>query len=131
MEKELTGSISSFEELEKLIKPGISTKDMTRENLRDLIEHVNAHDLPTNEFTAPEGKKFKGWSLSKNGDIITELNVDGAKTVYAVWEDEKTEKKKDIVPDTIDKIGMFTLIGLGSIGAIFAVKKVYNKKNEM
>ena len=45
------------------------------------------HTLPANEFTAPTGKKFKGWSLTTDGAIVTKVDMTENKTVYAIWED--------------------------------------------
>ena len=39
-------------------------------------------------FTAPTtNKRFKGWSLTTDGEIITTLEMTEDKTVYAIWED--------------------------------------------
>lgn len=45
--------------------------------------------LPECGFTAPEGKQFKGWATSANGDVITDTSiiVTGDTTLYAIWED--------------------------------------------
>ncbi len=43
--------------------------------------------LPSNEFTAPSGKQFKGWSLTADGAIVTKVEMTENKTVYAIWED--------------------------------------------
>ncbi len=45
------------------------------------------YTLPANEFTAPSGKQFKGWSLSTDGAIVTKVDMTENKTVYAIWED--------------------------------------------
>ena len=45
------------------------------------------YTLPSNEFTAPSGKQFKGWSLTADGAIITKVEMTENKTVYAIWED--------------------------------------------
>ena len=47
------------------------------------------YTLPANGFTAPEGKQFKGWAESANGDVIsgTSITVTGNTTLYAIWED--------------------------------------------
>ena len=44
------------------------------------------YTLPENEFTAPDGKKFKGWSLTKDGEIVTKVTMDKDVKVYAIWE---------------------------------------------
>ncbi len=45
-------------------------------------------ELPECAFTAPEGKIFKGWSLSEDGEIITDkVFVDGDIQLFAIWED--------------------------------------------
>ena len=54
--------------------------------------------LPKCTFTAPTGKQFKGWSLSENGEILADtVYVDGAITLYAIWEDDPNYN-----PDTPD-----------------------------
>ena len=45
------------------------------------------YTLPANEFTAPSGKQFKGWSLTTDGAIVTKVDMTENRTVYAVWED--------------------------------------------
>ena len=45
------------------------------------------YTLPANEFTAPSGKQFKGWSLTADGAIVTKVDMTENKTVYAIWED--------------------------------------------
>ena len=44
------------------------------------------YTLPANGFTAPDGKKFKGWSLTKDGEIVTKVTMDKDVKVYAIWE---------------------------------------------
>lgn len=43
--------------------------------------------LPANGFKAPLDKKFKGWSLSNDGDVITKIDMAKDEIVYAIWED--------------------------------------------
>ena len=43
------------------------------------------YTLPSNEFTAPSGKQFKGWSLTTNGAIVTKVDMTENRTVYAIW----------------------------------------------
>ena len=45
------------------------------------------YNLPANEFIAPTGKQFKGWSLTTDGAIVTKVDMTENKTVYAIWED--------------------------------------------
>ena len=49
----------------------------------------DSYTLPENGFTAPEGKQFKGWATSENGDVITDdaITVTEDTTLYAIWED--------------------------------------------
>ena len=44
------------------------------------------YTLPANEFTAPSGKQFKGWSLTTDGAIVTKVAMTENRTVYAIWE---------------------------------------------
>ena len=45
--------------------------------------------LPESAFTAPDGKQFKGWSYTADGEIVSNTNIDVRQdvTVYAIWED--------------------------------------------
>ena len=45
------------------------------------------YTLPANGFTAPTGKKFKGWSLTTDGAIVTKVDMTENRTVYAIWEE--------------------------------------------
>ncbi len=51
--------------------------------------HYGEYTLPENAFTAPNGKLFKGWALSKDGEALTEATFTPHKDtdLYAVWED--------------------------------------------
>ena len=51
-----------------------------------IADLTGEHDLPANEFTAPSGKQFKGWSLTTDGAIVTKVDMTENKTVYAIWE---------------------------------------------
>ena len=52
-----------------------------------IADLTGEHTLPANEFTAPTGKKFKGWSLTTDGAIVTKVDMTENRTVYAIWED--------------------------------------------
>lgn len=56
----------------------------TMEDIHDL---ESLYTLPENRFVSPIGKRFKGWSLNNDGEIITELEMNENKIVYAIWED--------------------------------------------
>ncbi len=51
-----------------------------------IADLTGEYTLPSNEFTAPSGKQFKGWSLSTDGAIVTKVDMTENKTVYAIWE---------------------------------------------
>jgi hypothetical protein len=54
--------------------------------------------LPECTFTAPTGKLFKGWSLTENGEVLSDtVYVDGDITLFAVWEDDPNDKS-DVDP---------------------------------
>ena len=55
--------------------------------MNDVPNLTGTYNLPENAFTAPEGKRFKGWSLTSNGEIITSVQMTEDRTVYAIWED--------------------------------------------
>ena len=46
--------------------------------------------LPACEFTAPDGKQFKGWALTSNGDVITtpSINITANTELFVIWEDK-------------------------------------------
>ena len=44
------------------------------------------YTLPANEFTAPSGKQFKGWSLTTDGATVSKIAMTENRTVYAIWE---------------------------------------------
>ena len=55
----------------------------------EVVEKVlGSYTLPANAFTAPQGKQFKGWSLTSNGDVIETQTIDVTNntTLYAIWE---------------------------------------------
>ncbi len=53
------------------------------------VEYAGTYTLPTCTFTAPDGKQFKGWSTSANGEVIdgTTYNVTSNVEFFAIWED--------------------------------------------
>ena len=54
-----------------------------------IVEKVlGAYTLPQNGFVAPQGKVFKGWALTENGDVIgtATTNIAANTTLYAIWE---------------------------------------------
>lgn len=87
--------------------------------------------LPENGFTAPEGKVFKGWSLTKDGKLVTEVDVNDTVILYAIWEDKETEKEteKEKVPETLDNIILYASIGAASILALGICLKLTKKNN--
>ena len=55
--------------------------------MTSVTDLTGEYTLPENGFTAPDGKKFKGWSLTKDGEIVTKVDMTENRTVYAIWED--------------------------------------------
>ena len=56
----------------------------------DPVDNVSgSYTLPSNSFTPPANKQFKGWSLTSNGSIITSaaISVSENTTLFAIWED--------------------------------------------
>ena len=51
-----------------------------------IADLTGEYDLPANEFIAPSGKQFKGWSLTADGAIVTKVDMTENRTVYAIWE---------------------------------------------
>ena len=52
-----------------------------------IADLTGEYTLPTNGFTAPGGKQFKGWSLTPDGATVSKVDMTENKTVYAIWED--------------------------------------------
>ena len=52
-----------------------------------ITDLTGEYTLPSNGFTAPSGKQFKGWSLTTAGEIVTKVDMTENRTVYAIWED--------------------------------------------
>ena len=52
-----------------------------------IADLTGEYTLPANEFTAPSGKQFKGWSLTTAGAIVTKVAMTENRTIYAIWED--------------------------------------------
>lgn len=54
------------------------------------VEISGEYVLPECEFTAPAGMRFKGWSFSQNGEIISSSDIQSGEevTLYAIWERE-------------------------------------------
>ena len=46
---------------------------------------IGDYTLPANGFTAPNGGRFLGWALSRDGEVITSLELTGNVTLYARW----------------------------------------------
>ena len=56
----------------------------------DAVEKLyGTFTIPENGLTAPEGKQFKGWAYTADGEIISEMSFDVHKDtiLYAIWED--------------------------------------------
>ena len=56
-------------------------------SMTPIADLTGEYTLPSNGFTAPSGKQFKGWSLTTDGAIVTKVDMTENKTVYAIWED--------------------------------------------
>ena len=63
-------------------------------------------NLPNNSFTAPDGKKFKGWALSLTGEILTNTSIaiTDDTTLYAIWENASVSKGN--TGDNVNKTGL-------------------------
>lgn len=63
-----------------------------------------SYTLPACKFTAPSGKKFKGWATEATGTVITgAITVSKETTLFAIWEDDSKEEPIPS-PDPIDPI---------------------------
>ena len=56
-------------------------------SMTPIADLTGEYTIPANEFTAPSGKQFKGWSLTANGEIVTKVDMTENRTVYAIWEE--------------------------------------------
>ena len=50
-----------------------------------VVAKEGTYTLPANGFTGPNGAKFLGWSLTKDGAIIDTLDLSSNVTLYARW----------------------------------------------
>lgn len=75
--------------IEKIFKISFNSNGGT--GTMDDVEVSKEYTLPENKFTAPENKKFKGWSLTKDGEIITTITPAKDTIIYAIWEDNIKE----------------------------------------
>jgi len=69
-------------------KPVITFKSNGGSGTMDnIVVDGSTFKLPECLFTAPEGKEFRGWAISYNGEIIRhhEYSVDDDLTLYAIW----------------------------------------------
>ena len=56
--------------------------------------------LPANPFTAPSGKKFAGWKVNNQGDLLqpgAKINVSADVTLYAQWKDVPTLVSVEVI----------------------------------
>ena len=55
------------------------------------VDKGSSYTLPANGFTAPDGKRFKSWSIGGNAVAVgASIIINNATTVTAVWEDLPT-----------------------------------------
>jgi hypothetical protein len=109
------------------------------------VQAGGKYTLPECTFTAPIGKKFKGWALTSNGEVIKSatINITGDITLHAIWEDEiatPTENKPEGLSGGAIAgivIGSILVAGVGGFAIFwFIVKKksfadliaIFNKK---
>ena len=63
------------------------------------VEISGEFTLPECTFTAPAGKVFKGWSVSKdNVSIVDKIVVTGDVIVFAIWEDDSSATETPAKP---------------------------------
>ena len=70
-----------------------------------IVKEVDYEGTLTEKAENPtrEGKTFKGWSLTKGGDIVTDAdfaNIKEAKTFYAIWENNDIKAKELTVAES-------------------------------
>lgn len=103
--------------------------------MSDVSGLTGTYTLPANGFTAPTGKKFKGWATSANGSIIsgTTIDVTADTTLYAIWEDDNNEITTSNETTTIENpktgdniimyIAIMLMSALGVSGTVVFIKK--------
>lgn len=72
-----------------------------------IVKEVDYEGTLTEKAENPtrEGKTFKGWSLTKGGDIVTDAdfaNIKEAKTFYAIWENNDIKAKELTVAESFN-----------------------------
>lgn len=88
--------------------------------MADVTGVTGSYTLPANGFTAPEGKQFKGWATSADGEVITgtSITVSADTKLYAVW-----QAKAPVVVSE-DMIGNAVLKSVNDVNGRFdAMKK--------
>ena len=83
---------------EKFTAPDTETK---------IVKEVDYEGTLTDKAEEPkrEEKTFKGWSLTKGGDIVTDAdfaNIKEAKTFYAIWENNDIKAKELTVAESFN-----------------------------
>lgn len=59
------------------------------EMMPPVIMNYGKNSIPGSKFIPPKDNRFAGWSLSPTDiNLITEVFMDGNKTVYAIWTDQ-------------------------------------------
>jgi uncharacterized repeat protein (TIGR02543 family) len=106
------------------------------------VETSGQLSLPECTFTAPAGKIFKGWSVSKdNVSIVDAIIVSGDITVYAIWEEDPnatevpTDKPTEAAPKATEEepaaatgCGSSIAIGATVVVAVLGTAIVLKKK---
>lgn len=68
----------------------------------------SSYTLPSNDFKAPNGKIFSGWSYEANGEKIStnSITINSNITLYALWKDEITglTSPATIVPSDLNTV---------------------------
>ena len=96
------------------------------------VQASGEYTLPTCSFTAPIGKKFKGWALTSNGEVIESatINITGDITLHAIWEDVATTQTEN-KPEGLSggaiagiAVGSIAVAGVGGFAIFwFIIKK--------
>ena len=79
--------------------------------------NANTYTLPQCVFTAPNGKQFKGWSTSIDGEIVgNSVTINGNVEFFAIWEDVESDTPNG------DNGGLPTgaIVGIAVGGAVVA-----------
>ena len=110
-------------------------------SMSDAADVIGEYPLPDGLFTAPEGKRFKGWALSADGEVIEaeSIIIDADTTLFAIWQSIPASDPVDPEPvyhhETVDGVEVYkeslTAEVAQDVSALFEMAKADNGKVEI